>query len=250
MSERIHEPDIDRICDRLDNVDDPELGRSVTDLSYVDEINVNGYDVALKFQLPTAWCSPAFAWMMATGMRDEVEALPSVREVTVTLVDHMHAENINRGVNQRLDFEETFFDANDDLVEVRDQLLKKKRLADQYELIKALQEAGLDSEQITGLGADDFKYIGDQVATYLAKGSFAVAIEAELFNSYLESAAEVDLRVDEHLFVSPEGQPLDVDEFETVYRRGRLAKNNMEGQATICTHLHEVRNGVPVTNTH
>ena len=33
-------------------------------------------DVTVEFTLPTAWCSPAFAWMMATDARDEVDSLP------------------------------------------------------------------------------------------------------------------------------------------------------------------------------
>jgi hypothetical protein len=33
-------------------------------------------DVTVEFTLPTAWCSPAFAWMMATDARGEVDSLP------------------------------------------------------------------------------------------------------------------------------------------------------------------------------
>ncbi|MFB6135667.1 MAG: iron-sulfur cluster assembly protein [Halobacteriaceae archaeon] len=50
----------------LDGVTDPELDRSLVDLGYVDEVAVDGGRATVRLTLPTAWCSPAFAWMMAT----------------------------------------------------------------------------------------------------------------------------------------------------------------------------------------
>lgn len=54
-------PDRAAVRERLDEVRDPELDRSIVDLDYVDEIRIEEGTVAVAFVLPTAWCSPAFA---------------------------------------------------------------------------------------------------------------------------------------------------------------------------------------------
>ncbi|WP_241997089.1 iron-sulfur cluster assembly protein, partial [Halorubrum sp. SD626R] len=58
-------PRVVTVRDRLDRVEDPELARSIVELDYVDAIDIDGGRVLVQFTLPTAWCSPAFAWMMA-----------------------------------------------------------------------------------------------------------------------------------------------------------------------------------------
>ena len=45
-------------------VTDPELDESIVELDYVDQIDIGDDDVTVHFTLPTAWCSPAFAWMI------------------------------------------------------------------------------------------------------------------------------------------------------------------------------------------
>jgi metal-sulfur cluster biosynthetic enzyme len=63
--------DIDRatVMERLDRVDDPELDDSIIELDYVRDLAIDESSVGVELVLPTAWCSPAFAWMMATGAR-------------------------------------------------------------------------------------------------------------------------------------------------------------------------------------
>lgn len=249
------------VVERLDRVHDPELDRSIVDLEYVDAIRIgrsdaedsgtggaqrDGTRVEVDFVLPTAWCSPAFAWMMATGIRDEVGALAAVTDVRVELLDHMHDEEINHGVDEGLPFEEVFDDAEDGIEEVRAKLDHKARLARQYDAAERLLDAGLDPEQIVSLTRDDLDLLDDQVVVYLRDGTVAVTVPATPITEYLEKARAVGVVTapEDRLFLDFDGEPIPPEEFEALHRETRLAKSNMSGQAGLCAQLHEARNGV------
>ncbi len=245
------------VRDRLDRVTDPELDRSIVALDYVDRIEIDGARVAVEFTLPTAWCSPAFAWMMAVDARDEVESLPTVETARITLDEHMHETEINRGVNDRLSFAEAFPDADGDVTAVRAELDEKARVARQYEAVETLLEAGLDPAAIVdlrrrdleGLDADTTADSADgadeTVAVFVRDRSFAVTAPAAPIERYLEKARETALvsDPDDRLFRTPEGEPIDPESFDLVHQRGRLATVNMSSQGGICDGLREAREG-------
>ncbi len=93
---------------RLDLVTDPELDEPITDMGFVEDVAVEGDDVLVCFRLPTYWCSPNFAFLMAEGIRREVGRLPWAGRVTVRLEDHMCAEEMNATVNAGGSFAEAF----------------------------------------------------------------------------------------------------------------------------------------------
>ncbi|MBZ6495085.1 iron-sulfur cluster assembly protein [Natrinema longum] len=233
------------VRDRLDRVTDPELDRSIVALEYVDAIEIDAQRVAVDLTLPTAWCSPAFAWMMAIDARDEVESLPAVEESRITLHDHMHETEINRGVNERLSFGEAFPDADGDVAAVRAELDEKARVARQYDAVETLLEAGLDGESIVDVRVRDLEIdrSTDTVAVYVQDRSFAVTVPPEPIERYLEKARKTDLvsEPDTPLFRTPEGDPIDPGSFALVHRRGRLARVNMSSQGGICDGLREAR---------
>ncbi len=241
------------VRDRLDRVTDPELDRSIVELEYVDRIEIDGTSVAVDLTLPTAWCSPAFAWMMAVDARDEVESLSAVATARIRLHEHMHEDEINRGVNEGLSFAAAFPDADGDVDAVRAELDDKARIARQYDAIEALLEAGLDAESIVDLRLRDLERDDldssdgspETVAVYVRDRSFAVAVPAEPIDRYLEKAREVSLVSEpaDHLFRTPEGDPIDAESFDLVHRRGRLAQVNMSSQGGICDGLREAREG-------
>jgi metal-sulfur cluster biosynthetic enzyme len=238
------------VRDRLDRVDDPELDRSIVELEYVESVDIDGGDVTVRFVLPTAWCSPAFAWMMATGIRDEVRTLPEVTSVTVDLSDHMHGEEITTGVNGGRSFESVFENADDGIEAVRRKLDEKARFARQYRAIQTLQDGGLDSGQIVDLAwADvDLEFGSDLAAIAVQGGELTVTVEREPLAEYVEKARETGLVDDpsDRLFADREGDVLDPEPepFESTLKESRLAASNIDGQATICASLHESRNGV------
>jgi len=241
-------PDLERVYDRLDRVDDPELDRSIVELEYIETVEVDGGRVDVGFVLPTAWCSPAFAWMMATGIRDEVGSLPDVGTVRVELREHMHGEEINRGVNQGLAFEEAFEEADDGIEEVRTKLDRKARLARQFDALDALVEAGASPEQIANLclGDVDPEFAADRAAVSLQEGAVTVTVPREPLVDYLEKARATRLVTDEddRLFADRNGEPFEPAAFEDVRRQSRGAVANITGQGAICSALHEARNGV------
>ncbi|WIV66275.1 iron-sulfur cluster assembly protein [Natrialbaceae archaeon AArc-T1-2] len=240
-------PRRDTVLEALEPVTDPELDRSIVELEYVEEIDVDGEAVTVTITLPTAWCSPAFAWMMTVDARDALEALPSVETATVVLEDHMHETEITRGVNERRSFEETFPDADGGVEAVRAELDRKARIARQYDAVEALLEAGLEPAQVVDLRLGDLEGIGDgeKATVYLHDRAVAVTVPAAPLVSYLEKARETGVATDadDVLFRTPEGEVVDPGGFEVVHRRGRLAKVNMSGQAGICSGLHEARRG-------
>lgn len=241
-------PNRSAVRERLARVHDPELDRSITDLEYVEELRIDGGHVTVRFVLPTAWCSPPFAWMMATGIRDEVRALPGVTEVTVDLLDHMHAEEINRGVNRNLPFEAVFEDADDGVEEIRRDLDEKARLARQHTAVEALLDAGLDVDQVVTLAPADLSLSTEPATVVLRDGAVVVSVPAEPLRRYLEKARAVEVVTgpDDRLFADADGEPVSPEAFESVHDRARAAKVNIEGQGSICAELHEARNGVTV----
>ncbi|ADB62600.1 protein of unknown function DUF59 [Haloterrigena turkmenica DSM 5511] len=250
------------VRDRLDRVTDPELDRSIVELEYVDRIEIDGDRVGVDLTLPTAWCSPAFAWMMTVDARDEIESLPTVDDARITLHEHMHEAEINRSVNEGLSFAEAFPNADGDVAAVRAELDEKARVARQYDAVETLLEAGLDGEAIVGLRLRDLdglestedgneRSVGESedadetVAVYVRERAFAVAVPSAPIERYLEKARETDLvsAPDDRLFRTPEGEPIDPDSFDLVHQRGRLAQVNMSSQGGICDGLREAREG-------
>ncbi|WP_435196055.1 iron-sulfur cluster assembly protein [Natronomonas sp. EA1] len=244
MATRHQSPDsltVAAVRDRLDRVTDPELDESIVALEYVDEISIDGSHVSVVFTLPTAWCSPAFAWMMATDARDEVEALPGVERATVTLREHMHEDEITEGVTERKRFGEVFPDADGGVASIRATLDAKARLARQYDAVEALLEAGLTGEQVAALTREDCRL--EDGAVFVRDGSVGIPIDPAPVEAYLEKARVTGLLDDgqDALFRTPEGEPIPAESFELVHRRARLASVNMSGQGSVCDALNRAR---------
>lgn len=229
--------------DRLDRVEDPELARSIVDLEYIDSVEIDDDRVHVRFTLPTAWCSPAFVWMMATDARDETEALDWVREARIELCDHMHDEEITTGVNERNTFAETFPDAEGGVAEVRAALADKARVSRQREAIETLRAGGLAPDQIVALERSDVS-LSDETA-HVSLDGLSVVVDREPIDEYLRRAAESGdvTEPNDTLFLTPESEPIPPDRLDVVQKRSRLAGVNMDGQGAVCDALHEARHG-------
>jgi metal-sulfur cluster biosynthetic enzyme len=82
----------------LDVVLDPELDEPITDLGFVRSLEVVDADVVVHLRLPTSFCSPNFAYLMASDAKDALTALPWTGRVVVELDDHHDSDIINRGL--------------------------------------------------------------------------------------------------------------------------------------------------------
>lgn len=129
----------------LDRVMDPELDEPITDMGFVEAVSVTGAsEVTVLFRLPTYWCSPNFAFLMAEGIKREVEQLPWVHRAIVRLEDHMAAEEMNAAVNAGGTFADAFAElrGGEDLSALREKFDCKAFQRRQEVVIKALLAAG------------------------------------------------------------------------------------------------------------
>ena len=62
----------------------------------------------VRLRLPTPFCAPNFAYLMAHDAREALLSVPDVREARVFLDDHHTADEINAGVEGGLGFDSTF----------------------------------------------------------------------------------------------------------------------------------------------
>ena len=144
---------------RLDEVPDPELDEPITAMGFVELVTLGEGDrVEVDFRLPTYWCSPNFAFLMAEGIHREVSALPWVSRVTVRLHDHMFAEQVNEGVNGGRRFRDIFRELSDgaDLDDLRAKFDEKAFQRRQEVVLLSLQARGLPPAEIVAMTLAEF----------------------------------------------------------------------------------------------
>ncbi len=76
---------------RLEEVLDPELDEPIVSLGFVKGLDFNDGVLTVTLKLPTFWCAPNFAFIMAEDVRRALMGLDGVREVRVALEDHFAA---------------------------------------------------------------------------------------------------------------------------------------------------------------
>ena len=150
---------LNQVWARLDLVMDPELDEPVTDMGFIEAVSVtwpapgqNTSTVHVSFRLPTYWCSPNFAFLMAEGIKRQVEVLPWVGQAVVTLQDHMAADEMNAAINAGASFGSVFEDLHpgEDLSALREKFDVKAFQRRQEVVIKALVKMGfLPAEIVT-----------------------------------------------------------------------------------------------------
>ncbi|WP_072805995.1 iron-sulfur cluster assembly protein [Rhodococcoides yunnanense] len=115
----------------LGAVVDPELDEPITDLDFVQSVTVSdGRDVVVHLRLPTSFCAPNFAYLMASDAKDVLVQLPWTRAVTVELDDHHDSDIINAGLAADAGYRGTFaHEAENDLEELRLTFHRKAHVA-------------------------------------------------------------------------------------------------------------------------
>lgn len=126
----------------LDVVIDPELDEPITDLGFVRSVAVHGCAVEVHLRLPTSFCAPNFAWLMASDAYEAVAALPGVERVVVELDDHHDSDLINAGLAAAAGYRGTFrHEAEDSLDELRATFHRKAHTAAMERAVTALLRA-------------------------------------------------------------------------------------------------------------
>jgi metal-sulfur cluster biosynthetic enzyme len=213
----------------LNSVTDPEIDESVVSLDFVTGVNIDpGARVEIEFRLPTYWCAPNFAFLMASDMRDAVAALGWVKEVTVRLSDHFSADLINRSVALRQDFRDAFPGETDgDLASVRQKFLGVAFERRQELLLRYLLARGCTSDWVVNAQLSDLTNL---------------ALEPEgdsLRNLYLfmMHRLSIDLAPRAPAFVTLCGEKLAAQDLKSYLRRIAGVRRNAEFNGLICRNL-------------
>ncbi len=148
---------LNQVWARLDLVMDPELDEPVTDMGFIESVSItppdegrNASTVHVSFRLPTYWCSPNFAFLMAEDIKRQIEVLPWVGRAVVTLQDHMAADEMNAAINSGASFGSVFEDLHpgEDLSALREKFDVKAFQRRQEVVIKALIAIGFQPPDI------------------------------------------------------------------------------------------------------
>lgn len=227
---------------------DPELDEPLVKLGFIDSVQINGQQVTVVFKLPTYWCAPNFAYLMASDLQAGVRALPGVQEARVVLLDHFAEGEITSGVNQGHPFPEAFPGETDsDLEDLRRTFARKGFLMRQEVLLRRLLKAGLEEEAIRMLRVADLE-IDDaaDIATITTNGKpLHLAGAGHSASLYLRKGRMLGLlqALDDPLFVDTEGQPILPGNLQAFLRRSRSIRISIAFNTALCTSLFRTRYG-------
>lgn len=228
------------ILDRLDKVLDPELDESVLKLGFIEAIEANDGELTVMTHLPTYWCAPNFAYLMAEDIRRELLAVEGVRQVTVRLKDQVASAAIEAGVNSGQSFSEAFADeAAGDLGELRGLFLRKGYIKRQEALLRRLKQAGLSFADICALRIQDV-HCQDGDYWVQPEGGLPLHLEADLpLPAYLDRRAEIglDCAPIAPLFLDLAGRPLPAARLEQYLVYARTVRVSLEANGSLCSAL-------------
>ena len=96
----------------------------------------------MHLRLPTSFCSPNFAYLMASDAKDAITGMPWVGRVVVELDDHHDSDLINAGLAADAGYRGTFrHEAEQDLEELRETFRRKAHTAAMERCLTALLRA-------------------------------------------------------------------------------------------------------------
>lgn len=219
--------DNESVLEALSSVSDPELDEPITDLGFVKAVDVADNSVCVTLRLPTYFCAPNFAYIMAADAHAAVRDLPAVQNVTVTLIEHFASDSINDGLAHGHGFDRTFeSDAASGLDELRDLFRRKAFVACQEKLCSALLQRGVEEDRLPTLTLADLPET-PEAERYLAK-------RAELGISTSKTSP---------FLVAADGRPIPHDAMRLHLRFARTVRTTIEGNASFCRGMLHTRYG-------
>ncbi|MCL6571247.1 MAG: iron-sulfur cluster assembly protein [Bacillus sp. (in: Bacteria)] len=218
------------VFEKLNFVYDPELDKSVLEMQFIEEVVIQEDIVTVVMRLPTFWCSPNFAFIMAEDIRDRVMELPWVRKVVLNLKDHCSSNDINKGVSEGKSFEEVFSDlATGDLNEVRNTFRIKSFMARQEHLLRELKNFGVGNGLLS-LTIEDLK-------------THPAITDQTIVGRYLTLRSELGISNHSHefAFLKHTGVVIDPLELTDYLLEARRTRMSMEFNANHCLGLLATR---------
>jgi metal-sulfur cluster biosynthetic enzyme len=210
----------------LHTVTDPELDEPITDLGFVRSVAVDGTGVEVHLRLPTAFCSPNFAYLMASDALDALRGIAELGEVRVLLDDHHDTEKINAGLAAHAGYGGTFgAEAEDSLDDLRRTFLRKSHTASMERCVTALmRRRQIDKGALHRLMLCD-----------LPEGKDKSALVRRRLDLGLSLCPHSRVIVDEA------GRPLPPEAVPMRLRFARSVRISMEGNAHFCRGLLATR---------
>ncbi len=211
----------------LSRVRDPELDESITSLGFVRDVTIHGQDVDVRLRLPTYYCAPNFAFLMASDAKDAIGTINHVGEVHVRLEDHFATEEIDAGVSEDRDFGATFpGEAEGDLESLRTLFRRKAILARQEDVVRELKARGWRDTDLPRATLAD-----------IPAGAVRAAYELRLSELGIDSGPEAPV------IITADGTPVGVDGIATHRRITRSMRLNVETNGVWCDGLLRTRYG-------
>ena len=219
----------------LARVTDPELDEPLTELGFVERVEViDNQRVEVGFRLPTYWCSPNFAFLMAFGIRREIETLHWVKAIRVELHDHCFGDEINLAVNNGRAFNEVFAQYCDgaDLGAVVEKFQIKAFDRRQEAVLLELRGHGLSAEQIVSMTLNEL----DRTQMHNDEATKQKPRYRELL-----LARKLAERPEDPAFLTWAGQTLSAETLPQHLGRLRSTRLNMEFNGAMCRDLAATR---------
>jgi metal-sulfur cluster biosynthetic enzyme len=216
------------VLDALATVTDPELDEPITDLGFVRSVLIDDDGITVHLRLPTAFCSPNFAYLMASDALDALRNIDEVGEVRVLLDDHHDSDKINAGLAADAGYLGTFgVEAEESLAELRDVFWRKAHTAAMERAITALlRQAPMDVDRI-----------GQLLLRDLPEGKAKVALLRRRFAIGLSNCPNSRVLVDES------GKAVAREDVPTRLRFAKSVRISMEGNSHFCRGLLATRYG-------
>jgi len=213
----------------LDVVLDPELDEPITDLGFVTSVEVHEARVEVHLRLPTSFCSPSFAYLMASDSRDEVTALLARRDdprrLVVELDDHHDSDRINAGLAADAGYRGTFgAEAEDSLEDLRMIFRRKAHTA-------AAERC------LTGLLRQD----PDRAVETLGEVRLADLPPGHDREALVRRRAALGLSTDDYAVVLVDADGVRPDDVPMALRRARSTRISIDGNAHFCRGLLATR---------
>ena len=217
----------DAVYRALDVVFDPELDEPITDLGFVRSVTVRGSSVEVHLRLPTSFCSPNFAYLMASDSVDALRGIPGVEHVVVELDDHHDSAIINHGLATDAGYRGTFLhEAERDLDDLRHTFRVKAHTAAMERCLTALLRADSDLAE-SALGA--------VVLADLPPGAEKDSLHRRRETLGLRNHPSAQVMVDER------GMGYEPDQVPMALRRARSTRISIDGNAHFCRGLLRTR---------
>lgn len=209
------------VWEALAEVRDPEIDEPLTELGFVASCAVAEDGTAtVHLRLPTYFCAPNFAYLMAADAHAAVRGVPGVRQAEVVLDGHFAAEAINVGVAEGRGFVGTFGDlAAAELDQLRVDFWRRSLLAATDRACRELATAG----------------VAVAATTRLADVPAVAGIERL---RRLRRQLGHPVGEDDPLVVDPvAGTAVAAADFDAHLRRARLTRVGADANAEICRGL-------------